>query len=112
MTRYSEETSRPNQNCVQNDSSAILVAYGAEGLSQDLATIHIFTLDWISGCTLCNMAGVTEAQASIMRRRRSYNVGGRVAYTCPFICPHKKKSNGVKSVERGGHSTKPPYPMT
>ncbi|GBN07653.1 hypothetical protein AVEN_107925-1 [Araneus ventricosus] len=43
------------------------------------------------------MAGVTEAQASIKRRRRSCNVGGGVAYTCPFMCPHKKKSNGVKS---------------
>ncbi|GBM37731.1 hypothetical protein AVEN_179813-1 [Araneus ventricosus] len=36
-----------------------------------------------------------------MRRRRSYNVGGGVAYTFPFMCPHKKKSNGVKSGERG-----------
>ncbi|GBL58302.1 hypothetical protein AVEN_163257-1 [Araneus ventricosus] len=35
------------------------------------------------------MAGVTEAQASVMRRRRSCNVGGEVAYTCPFMCPHK-----------------------
>ncbi|GBL77954.1 hypothetical protein AVEN_255640-1 [Araneus ventricosus] len=45
------------------------------------------------------MAGVTEAQASVMRRRRSCNAGGRVAYTYPFMCPHKKKSNGVKSVD-------------
>ncbi|GBM16810.1 hypothetical protein AVEN_261126-1 [Araneus ventricosus] len=58
------------------------------------------------------MAGVTEAQASVMRCRRSCNVGGGVAYTCPFMCPHKKKSNGVKLGERGGHSTKPPYPTT
>ncbi|GBL92847.1 hypothetical protein AVEN_4548-1 [Araneus ventricosus] len=43
------------------------------------------------------MAGVTEAQASVMRRRRSYNFGGRATYTCPFMCPYKKKSNGVKS---------------
>ncbi|GBO46462.1 hypothetical protein AVEN_88232-1, partial [Araneus ventricosus] len=43
------------------------------------------------------MAGVTEAQASVMRRRRSWNVAGGVAYTCPFMCSHKKKSNGVKS---------------
>ncbi|GBM30620.1 hypothetical protein AVEN_18314-1 [Araneus ventricosus] len=73
-----------------------------------LATIHIFTLDWIYCCTSCNMAGVKEAQASVMLRRRSCNVGGGVAYTCPFMCPHKKKSNGVKSGERGGHSAKPP----
>ncbi|GBL93843.1 hypothetical protein AVEN_153610-1 [Araneus ventricosus] len=43
------------------------------------------------------MADVTEAQTSVMRRRRSCNVGGGVPYTCPFMCPHKKKSNGVKS---------------
>ncbi|GBM39219.1 hypothetical protein AVEN_223837-1 [Araneus ventricosus] len=43
------------------------------------------------------MAGVPVAQASVMRRRRSCDVGGRVAYTFPFMRPHKKKSNGVKS---------------
>ncbi|GBO46547.1 hypothetical protein AVEN_221188-1, partial [Araneus ventricosus] len=37
-----------------------------------------------------NMAGVTVTQASVMHGRRSYNVGGGVAYTCPFMCPHKK----------------------
>ncbi|GBM95535.1 hypothetical protein AVEN_244257-1 [Araneus ventricosus] len=36
------------------------------------------------------MAGVTEAQTSVMRRRRSCNVGEGVAYTCPFMCRHKK----------------------
>ncbi|GBL80855.1 hypothetical protein AVEN_26278-1 [Araneus ventricosus] len=77
-----------------------------------LATIHICTLDWISHCTLCIMAGATEAQASVTRRRRSCNLGGGVTYTCPFMCPHKKKSNGVKSGEREDHSTTPPYPMT
>ncbi|GBM75061.1 hypothetical protein AVEN_197428-1 [Araneus ventricosus] len=48
------------------------------------------------------MAGVLEAQASVMRRRRSCNISGRVEYTCPFMCPHKKKSNGVKSGMLGG----------
>ncbi|GBO19726.1 hypothetical protein AVEN_274332-1 [Araneus ventricosus] len=46
------------------------------------------------------MAGVAEAQASVIHRRRSCNVGGGVAYTCPFMCLHKKKSNGVKSEGR------------
>ncbi|GBN05563.1 hypothetical protein AVEN_124602-1 [Araneus ventricosus] len=46
------------------------------------------------------MAGVTEAQASVMRRRRSCNVGGGVTYTFPFMCPHKKKSNRAKSARR------------
>ncbi|GBO11821.1 hypothetical protein AVEN_77541-1 [Araneus ventricosus] len=51
---------------------------------------------WISRCAL---AGVTEEQASVMRRRRSCRAGGGVVYTCPFMCPHKKKFNGFKSVE-------------
>ncbi|GBN16776.1 hypothetical protein AVEN_5051-1 [Araneus ventricosus] len=42
------------------------------------------------------MAGVTEVQASVMRRRRFCIVGGGVAYTCPFMFPHKKKSNGSR----------------
>ncbi|GBM50187.1 hypothetical protein AVEN_90317-1, partial [Araneus ventricosus] len=50
---------------------------------------------------MCNMAGATEAQASVMRPRRSCNVGGGVAYTCPFMCPHKKKSHRINSGERG-----------
>ncbi|GBM43146.1 hypothetical protein AVEN_2273-1 [Araneus ventricosus] len=44
------------------------------------------------------MAGVTKAQASVMRRRRSCNVGGGIANTCPLMCARKKKSNEVKSV--------------
>ncbi|GBM62587.1 hypothetical protein AVEN_224381-1 [Araneus ventricosus] len=47
------------------------------------------------------MADVAEAQALVMRRRRSCIVGGGVVYTCPFMCPHKKKSNGVKSGSDG-----------
>ncbi|GBO46891.1 hypothetical protein AVEN_155412-1 [Araneus ventricosus] len=43
------------------------------------------------------MAGVTDSQASLMRHRRSYNVGGGIAYTCLFMYPHKKMSNRVKS---------------
>ncbi|GBN04492.1 hypothetical protein AVEN_85865-1 [Araneus ventricosus] len=31
------------------------------------------------------MAGVTEAQASVMHRRRSCNIDGGVAYTCPLM---------------------------
>ncbi|GBN25749.1 hypothetical protein AVEN_8202-1 [Araneus ventricosus] len=40
-----------------------------------LATIHICTLDWLRA--LCNMAGVTGGKASVMRRRRSCNIGER-----------------------------------
>nr|GBL93515.1 hypothetical protein AVEN_78145-1 [Araneus ventricosus] len=58
------------------------------------------------------MAGDTLAQASVIRFRSSCNVGGVVAYTCCLMYPHRKKSNGFRSGERGGHSTQPPNPMT
>ncbi|GBN42418.1 hypothetical protein AVEN_123103-1 [Araneus ventricosus] len=58
------------------------------------------------------MAGDTLAQASVIRFRSSCNVGGGVAYTRCLMYPHRKKSNGLRSDERGGHSTQPPYPMT
>ncbi|GBO40157.1 hypothetical protein AVEN_254208-1 [Araneus ventricosus] len=52
------------------------------------------------------------AQASVIRFRSSYNVGGGVACTRCLMYPHKKKFNGFRSRECGGHSTQPPYPMT
>ncbi|GBO41960.1 hypothetical protein AVEN_172376-1 [Araneus ventricosus] len=63
-------------------------------------------------CTLYNMAGDTLAQAPVIRFRSSYNDGGGVAYTLCLMYPHRKKSNGFRSSERGGHSSQPPYPMT
>ncbi|GBN93909.1 hypothetical protein AVEN_30298-1 [Araneus ventricosus] len=41
----------------------------------------------------------------------SCNVCRGVAYTCCLRYPHRKKSLGVKSGERRGHSWKPPYPI-
>ncbi|GBO19216.1 hypothetical protein AVEN_20831-1 [Araneus ventricosus] len=76
------------------------------------ATIHIWTRDCTSRCTLYNMAGYTLAQASVIRFRSSCNVGGGVTYTRCLMYPHRKKSNGFRSGERGGHSTKSQYPMT
>ncbi|GBM56165.1 hypothetical protein AVEN_85328-1 [Araneus ventricosus] len=58
------------------------------------------------------MAGDTLAQASVIRFGSSCNVGGEVAYTRCLMYPHRKKSNGFRSGERGGHSTQPPYQMT
>ncbi|GBN11491.1 hypothetical protein AVEN_173477-1 [Araneus ventricosus] len=58
------------------------------------------------------MARDTLAQASVIRFRSSCNVGGGVAYTHCLIYPHRKKSNGFRSDEHGGHSTQPPYPVT
>ncbi|GBM09100.1 hypothetical protein AVEN_5284-1 [Araneus ventricosus] len=54
----------------------------------------------------------TLAQASIIRFQSSCNVGGGVAYTRCLMYPHRKKSNGFRSGEGGGHSTQPPYSMT
>ncbi|GBM86203.1 hypothetical protein AVEN_239236-1 [Araneus ventricosus] len=75
------------------------------------AKIHICTRDCTSRCTLYNMAGDMLAQASVIRFRSSCNVGGGVAYTRCLMYPHRKKSNGFRSGERGGHSTQPKYPM-
>ncbi|GBM31578.1 hypothetical protein AVEN_11749-1 [Araneus ventricosus] len=58
------------------------------------------------------MAGDTLAQASVIRFRSSCNVRGGVAYTRCLMYHHRKKSNGSRSGERGGHSTQPLYPMT
>lgn len=46
--------------------------------------------------------------ASVMRRYRSYNVGGGggVTYTYCFRYPHRKKFIGVKPGEREVHYTK------
>ncbi|GBL99868.1 hypothetical protein AVEN_162859-1 [Araneus ventricosus] len=76
------------------------------------ATILIWTRDCTFRCTLYNMAGDTLAQASVIRFRSSCNVGRWVAYTRCLMYPHRKMSNGLRSGERGGHSTQPPYPMT
>ncbi|GBL98053.1 hypothetical protein AVEN_84562-1 [Araneus ventricosus] len=76
------------------------------------ATIHMWTRDCTSRCTLYNMAGDTLAQASVIRFRSSCNVGGGFAYNRCLMYPHRKKSNGFRSGERGGHSTQSPYPMT
>ncbi|GBO25129.1 hypothetical protein AVEN_232693-1 [Araneus ventricosus] len=76
------------------------------------ATIHIWTRNCTSRCTLYNMAGGTLAQASVIRFRSSCNVAGGVAYTRRLMYPHRKKSSVLRSRERGGHSTQPPYPIT
>ena len=38
----------------------------------------------------------------------SSKFASRCWYTCNLTCPHKKKSQGVKSGERGGHPISPP----
>ncbi|GBN85562.1 hypothetical protein AVEN_37034-1 [Araneus ventricosus] len=58
------------------------------------------------------MAGDTLTQVFVIRFRSSWNVGGGVAYTRCLMYSHRKKSNGFRSGERGGHSTQLPYPMT
>ena len=75
------------------------------------ATIHIWTRDWNSRCTLYNMAGYMLAQISVIRFRSSSIVGGGVSYTLCLMYTHRKKSNVFRSGERGDHFTQPPYPM-
>ncbi|GBN85463.1 hypothetical protein AVEN_62570-1 [Araneus ventricosus] len=58
------------------------------------------------------MAGDTLPQTSVIRFRSPYNVGGRVAYTRCLMYSHRKKFNGFRSGEHGGHSTQAPYPIT
>ncbi|GBM44158.1 hypothetical protein AVEN_257105-1 [Araneus ventricosus] len=55
----------------------------------------------------CNVGG-----GSVIRFQSSCNVGGGDAYTRCLMYPHRKKTNGFRSGERGDHSTQPPYPMT
>ncbi|GBM13746.1 hypothetical protein AVEN_90011-1 [Araneus ventricosus] len=75
------------------------------------ATLHIWTRDCTSRYKLYNMADDTLSQASLIRLRSSCNIGGGVAYTRCLMYPNRKKSNGFRPDERGGHSTQPPYPM-
>ncbi|GBN04351.1 hypothetical protein AVEN_214725-1 [Araneus ventricosus] len=56
-----------------------------------LATIHIWTRNCTSRCTLYGMADGTLAQASVIRFRSSCNVGGGVAYTRCLMYAHRKK---------------------
>ncbi|GBN82078.1 hypothetical protein AVEN_39642-1 [Araneus ventricosus] len=69
------------------------------------ANMHIWTRDCTSRYTLYNMTGDTLAQASVIRFPSSCNVRGGVAYTRRLTYHHRKKSNGFRSGERGGHST-------
>ena len=44
------------------------------------------------------------ANSLMIRSRSSSTLAGDVVYSWPLMYPHKKKSNGVRSGERGGHS--------
>ncbi|GBO45786.1 hypothetical protein AVEN_30481-1, partial [Araneus ventricosus] len=92
------------------DASGILFIYLQPSPAQPTFSnnTHLDT----SRCILYNMAGDTLAQASVIRFRSSWNVGRGVAYTRCLVYPHRRKCNGFRSGERGGHSTQPPYPMT
>ncbi|GBM62209.1 hypothetical protein AVEN_267878-1 [Araneus ventricosus] len=77
--------------------------------SSSVATIHISTRDCSSHCTLCNMAGGTLAQASVIRFRSSCNVGGGFAYTRCLMYPRRKSPIGsgqvnVETILRNHHT--------
>ncbi|GBM12420.1 hypothetical protein AVEN_55266-1 [Araneus ventricosus] len=60
--------------------------------------------------TRCSIAGSTEVQAACRLATKSICVVTTSRYTNSLRWPHRKKSNGVRSVERGGHRTEPPRP--
>ncbi|GBM55526.1 hypothetical protein AVEN_16343-1 [Araneus ventricosus] len=62
------------------------------------ATIHIWTPDCTSRCTLHNMEDDTLAQASVIRFRSSCNVGGGVAYARFLMYPLRKSPLGSSQV--------------
>ncbi|GBN75266.1 hypothetical protein AVEN_205681-1 [Araneus ventricosus] len=72
---------------------------------------RICTLDWISRCTLCNMAEYTEG-TSIGNSSKILQCWRRGRIYLPFMCPHKKKSDETSQAETRGPLQKPPYPMT
>ena len=46
----------------------------------------------------------SAANSLVSRSRSSSTLAGGVVYSWPLMYPLKKKSNGVRSGERGGHS--------
>ncbi|GBM54147.1 hypothetical protein AVEN_67257-1 [Araneus ventricosus] len=72
------------------------------------ATIHIWTRDCTSRCTLYNMAGDTMAQASVIRFRSSCNVGGGIAYTRCLMstekCPMGSGQVNVEAILSNHHT--------
>ena len=54
--------------------------------------------------TLAHISTGTLAISRWMLSLRSSKVAGLLAYTSDLIWPHRKKSNGIRSHERGGHS--------
>ncbi|GBL92932.1 hypothetical protein AVEN_54586-1 [Araneus ventricosus] len=61
--------------------------------------------------TRCSIAGSTEVQAACRRATKSIFVVTTSRYTSSLRWPHRKKSNGVRCGERGGHRTGPPRPI-
>ncbi|GBN46377.1 hypothetical protein AVEN_182076-1 [Araneus ventricosus] len=61
--------------------------------------------------TCCSIAGSTEVQAACRRATKSICVVTTSRYTSSLRWPYRKKSNGVRSGERGGHRTGPPRPI-
>ncbi|GBO41050.1 hypothetical protein AVEN_189746-1 [Araneus ventricosus] len=59
--------------------------------------------------TRCSIAGSTEVQAACRRATKSICVVTTSRYTSSLRWPHRKKSNGVRSGERGGHRTGPQF---
>jgi hypothetical protein len=72
--------------------------------------LHLCRKDW---CTLPKTSVIprTSSEAASILARSVSSPGTGVSYTRLLICPHKKKSRGVRSGERGGHATGSPLPI-
>ncbi|GFY02681.1 hypothetical protein TNCV_3505611 [Trichonephila clavipes] len=57
-----------------------------------------------SACSFCNVFGVTDLHAMLIRLSKSYLLVDSRSYTLLFRKPQRKKSRGLRSVGRRGHS--------
>jgi hypothetical protein len=58
-----------------------------------------------------NMRASAVVTAAWSLTMRSLILVGRTVYTCPFKCPHRKKSNRVSLGNLGGHAVGPSHPV-
>ena len=72
----------------------------------------LFSRTFNRNCTFCQTLFTNDVLIRLHSRLvlslRSFMEATGVPYTFSFKWPHRKKSQGVESGERGGHSTYPP----
>lgn len=70
-------------------------------------TIHSFIRFFMLSYVFDMMAGEIALISAVMFFFRSITLFGLLSYTLDLRYPHKKKSNGVRSGNRGGYETSP-----